>query len=134
MSISFSAAVVSDRLRALTRALDSGGTGGKLLIYGGTQPAAGASASGVLAIFTFPVPSLDGVTGSTLTLNEPPAALVSATGDATWGRLTDGAGNWIADVTVGVTGSGAVIVIDSDTPTVYAGAQLTVTVATLTEA
>lgn len=132
--ISFSDAVVSDRLRALTRALDADPAGGKLLIYGGAQPTPGASASGALVTLNFPLPSLDSVTGSTLTLNEPPATMVDVTGDATWGRLTDGAGVWIADVTVGATGSGAVIVINSASTTIYAGAQLTVTVATLTEA
>ena len=40
--MTFSDAVIADRLKALTRALDAKATGGKLLLYGGTQPAAGA--------------------------------------------------------------------------------------------
>ncbi|MEC7120590.1 MAG: hypothetical protein VXW65_11915 [Pseudomonadota bacterium] len=135
MSIVFSPAVVSDRLQALTRALDADSDAGQLLIYSGAQPSAGDVPAGDLLIaLSFSKPSMSGISGGVLTLSNPAPEFVAISGIATWGRLTDGAGAWVADVSVGAQGSGAVFEINQPTTQLYAGAELTVTVATLTEA
>ena len=134
MTISYSAAVISDRLQALTRALDAGAGAGKLTVYGGTQPTAGGAASGAaLVVLTFPKPSLNSVSGGLLTLKNPAAAAVAVDGVATWARLSDSGGVWVADVNVGAAGTGAAIEISASSAQLYAGADLAVTVATLAE-
>jgi hypothetical protein len=135
--IAFSAAVISDRLQALTRALDLDPIqNGKLLIYAGTQPVTGGTPSGaLLGTLTFFRPSLSGVTGATLTLRNPPASLAVATGTASWARMVNGADQFVADLTLGLPGSGAAV--ELVTPTsgliLYAGGELSVSVARLVE-
>lgn len=125
MSVTFAANVVSDRLQALTRALDADSAAGQLLIY---------DADDVLLItLTFPKPSLSGVSGNVLTLHNPSPANVSVSGIATYGELLDGADSLVATVSVGATGDTAAFIINAATTQLYAGAEITVTAATLTE-
>lgn len=125
MTVTFAASVVSDRLQALTRALDADSAAGQLLIY---------DVSDVLLVtLTFPKPSLSNVTGNVLTLHNPAPANVSTSGIATYGELLDGAGALVATVSVGATGDTAAFIINAATTQLYAGAEITVTAATLTE-
>ena len=123
MSISYAQAVIDDRLKALTRALDAGGAGGKVLLYGVNRPVAGSTATGPLATFTLPWPCLDGVSGKTLTIKAPAPAMVQASGEATWVRMTDSAGNWVLDCDAAGIVAG----------TLQAGGELTLAALTLTE-
>jgi hypothetical protein len=143
--ITFSPAVISDRLQALTRGLDSDPANpGKLVVYSGTRPAAGQAPdplSNVLATAIFPKPSLSNVTGSALTLQNPATTLVQVTGLATWARLTNGAGQYVADVDVGTDADiGVEVVIrkangqPADTTQFYAGGEFSITLARLVEA
>lgn len=125
MSITFAASVVSDRLQALTRALDADTDAGQIIIFNATDDE--------LVRLTFPKPSLSGVSGNVLTLHNPAPALVATSGIATWARLVDGTGATVADVSVGASGSGEVFEINAATTQLYAGAEITVTAATLTE-
>lgn len=130
--IEFSDAVISDRLQALTRALDAGTAGGTLNLYKGTRPARGTSAGdNLLATFTFADPSLNNVTGNALTLNTPPAATCVGTGIAIWARMLGGDGTFIADMDIGLDGSGKEVIIDQ--LQLYTGGEVTATVGTLTE-
>jgi hypothetical protein len=77
------------------------GNAGKLIIYDGTQPAAGGAATNALATFTLgspfaPAPS-SGVQSPTL----PAAVNASANGTATWFRITKSDGTFVEDGTVG---------------------------------
>ena len=125
MSVTFAANVVSDRLQALTRALDADSAAGQLLIYDADDV--------LLVTLTFPKPSLSNVVGNVLTLHNPSPANVSTSGIATYGELLNGADSLVATVSVGATGDTAAFIINAATTQLYAGAEITVTAATLTE-
>ena len=125
MSVTFAANVVTDRLQALTRALDADTVAGQLRLYNATDD--------LLVMLSFPKPSLSGVSGNVLTLHNPSPANVSTSGIATYGQLVDGAGALVATVSVGATGDSAAFIINAATTQLYAGAEITVTAATLTE-
>lgn len=125
MTVTFAANVVGDRLQALTRALDADTVAGQLLIYNATDD--------LLVTLTFPKPSLSSVVGNVLTLHNPAPANVTVSGIATYGELLDGADSLVATVSVGATGDSAAFIINAATTQLYAGAEITVTAATLTE-
>lgn len=139
--MSCSLSLVSDRLQALTRALDADLTlPGRMLIYSEARPASGQPpAVGALLLGTvhFPRPSLYSVAQNVLTLNNPLPVLVQYTGLAVWARLVNGAGQYIADVDVGI-GDEEVLILDENgyvalTAQLYAGGELSVALARLTE-
>jgi hypothetical protein len=136
--IVFSPAVISDRLQALTRALDLDPTlPGRLSLMSAPIPAAGQPPVGsqVLAVATFPKPSLSHVSANVLTLLNPATSLVTVTGEAAWARLENGSNQWVADLDVGVAGSGAAVILDngSNTLMLFAGGEFSVTLAKLQE-
>lgn len=132
--ITFSDAVIEDRLKALTRALDAKSTGGKLLLYGGIQPAAGtATSQTVLVELVFPKPSAVSVVNKILTIANPVADMALADGAVTWARLVDGDGGWVADCDAGGQESTAVVRIQNENGEVFAGGSVTVTLAQLKE-
>lgn len=134
MSIVLNPTVTEDRARALSRALDADTNPGKLKIYAGTQPSAGGSPSGALLVtLTFPDPSADTYSSGVLALHEPTANNAVADGLATWARLEDGAGTWVADCTCGATGSGQPVIINASTADIYAGGLVSVTAITVSE-
>jgi hypothetical protein len=138
--LDFSAAVISDRLRAFTRALDSDTGPGELRIYTAPRPAPGASPDTAIRLCTVVLnkPSLDNVTGTVLTVDLPPDAMATATGDANWARFVNGGGVFVADADVGVIGSNKPVEIDNQAlpPTLrlYSGGTFTLTLAQLSEA
>ena len=76
MILTFSNAVKSDRLQAFTRALDAGGAGGKIKLYGGVQPASGAAHSQeLLSELILPKPSAVSVENGVLTITAPFSAM-----------------------------------------------------------
>lgn len=137
--ISFSQAVISDRLQALTRAIDASDSPGKLLIYSEPVPLPGqpAGAAMQLCALNFPKPSLSGVAGKVLTLLNPAPSLVIATGTAAWARLVSGNGDYVADLDVGLPLSAAAVRLNNGADplslNLYAGGEITVTLATLQE-
>lgn len=138
MTLAFSTAVIQDRLKALTRAIDGGGAAGKVVLYDGTRPATGAAITtqNLLVTQPFAYPSLGNVSGATLTLAMGTAALATKTGTASWARITDSAGNFVADMDVSAAGgSGEIQLSANSTPTtqVYEGGAVTITAGTLVE-
>lgn len=139
MLVEFSNAVISDRLQALTRALDLDPVlPGKLLIYSAAWPGRGvapAPANQLLATFTFNRPSLGGVTFKTLTLNALGTTLVAVSGEAAWARMTDGAGGFVCDLDVSLPGLGGAVELTTanNTLTLYAGGELSATLARLVD-
>lgn len=134
MTTSFNPTLVDGRHQVFTDALDADNpTLGKFQIYSGTRPANGAAiTSQVLLIeLRWPIPSYDTVVGQVLTLNLPAPVLALADGTATWVRHTDGADVHVADMSAGVVGSGADVEMTS--VAVFAGGQVSVTSATMTE-
>lgn len=143
--IAYALSVISDRLQALTRALDSDpALPGKLLVYDGPRPVAGGApdaASSVLATLVFPRPSLNNVTTNVLTLLNPPSTMVTATGLATWARMSSGSDQFVADMDVGTDADTDVEVVirkadnsPADTTNLYAGGEFSVSLARLVDA
>lgn len=97
----------------VTRA-DSGPAAGRLRIYSGTQPASADSApSGtLLADVALAKPAFDtsGTTG-TATLVDPGPVTGSAAGTAGWARITSSDGTAVMDMAVGMSGSGAELIL-----------------------
>lgn len=139
MTLALSTAVINDRLQALTRAIDAGSGAGKLLIYDGTRPATGAAITTQQLLVTQPFadPSAGSISGNTLTLALGASVLASHTGNASWARITDSAGTFVADMDAGASGSGKEVELNADgTPTtqLYEGGVVSISVATLVEA
>ena len=132
--IFFSNAVKSDRLQAFTRALDAGSGGGKIRLYGGTQPAAGAAHSqALLCELTLPKPSAVSVANGILTIASPFSGMALVNGAVKWCRLSDSAGNFVADCDAGGAASAAVFRIQNEAGEVFAGGQVIVNQAQLKE-
>ena len=143
--MSFALSVISDRLQALTRALDADpALPGKLVIYDGPRPSSGDNpdpVSSALATCVFPRPSLDSVTTFTLRLRQPLPTMVTTTGLATWARMVSGSGQFVADMDVGTDADTNVEVIirkvdnsPADTTNLFAGGEFSVSMARLVEA
>ena len=143
MDATYSTAVIQDRLQALTRAIDKGSAAGKLLILDGTRPSTKGAAitdQNVLATQLFAKPSAGSVSGNTLTLAIGASVLASKTGKATWARIVDSDGTFVADLGVSKSGgSGALQLSTSESPPVptdqlYEGGVFTLSLGTLVEA
>lgn len=117
MALAFSPTVIQNRLKALTNALDAGGSAGKVLLFDGTRPSQAGGAvttQRLLASQPLAYPSAGGITGLTLTIQWGAPVLGSASGLATWARFTDSNGNFVADMDAGPKGSGVEIELDAD--------------------
>lgn len=100
------------RLLGTLAHLDSATGNARLKIYTAPQPAPGGSPTTLLVTVTLtkPAGALDGGVLVLEALN--PYDLAVATGDAAWGRLENGDGEWSSDLTVGAAGSGKPIQFD----------------------
>jgi len=122
---------------AATGLLNAGATAAELRIYTGTQPAGGPSATAtgtLLVVITLndPVAPAAAAGVGTFDVSPVPAGVAVSTGTAGWARLLDSNGVALIDETVGATGSGERIVLN---PTaIVAGAEVSVTALTLTQA
>ena len=105
----YATAIRTTRMQALLDALDAGAGAGHLKIYDGTRPATGGTATTLLIDFTLgatPGTKPSGsVTNGVLTLANVTAVTASASGTATWARLTTSAGVFVADYNVGTSGA-----------------------------
>lgn len=104
--------------------------GGKLALYDGTKPAPGGAVTTKLAEFNLATPC-GSVTGGVLTFTDPANATVIADGQATWARITNSGGSWVADFTVSQVGGTGEIRLTEDNLTT--GMALDVTSLTITE-
>lgn len=98
----------SSRLDLVRDAIDAGAGAGTVKIYSGTKPATGAALTDqvLLTTGTFSDPSAPNATGGVLTFDAITYTSVQADGVATWGRVEDSDGTFVADMTVGDSGSG----------------------------
>jgi hypothetical protein len=133
----FSPALKTGRAQAILDALDADTNPATLKIYtgdsvNGLQPAAGAAITTetLLATYTLDHPA-GTVSGDTFSLTLPDAATVVAEGIAVWGRLADGAGNWVIDGNAGIENSGAFFIFDE--LQVYVGGSLNFTAGSIQE-
>lgn len=131
--ITLAPAIKNARLAILANALDAADSGGVLRLYTAPRPGIGEALTTqtLLVEVHLPKPCTATLENGTLILASIPAALCQHSGTATWGRLCDGNGNGIADVDVGLTGSGAEV--ELSTLLLLAGGSVTVSVASLSE-
>lgn len=121
----------NNRANAIKTAIDAGGTAGFLRVYDGAKPAAGGTATTLLAQLTFSFPSASAASGGVLTFSAITSeSSAKATSTATWGRLVDSTGAFVADITVGTSGAE----FNLNTVAITTGVQVSCTSAAITEA
>jgi hypothetical protein len=103
--------------RRQTRAVQHGAwlDGGKLRLYTTPRPpAADTAISDQVKLCEFDLPSPSGAVANGIWTGVVPApATILETGAAIWGRYVDAAGETVSDADVGVSGSGAAIVVEN---------------------
>jgi hypothetical protein len=96
------------------------GNAGKLVIYDGTRPATGGTATNVLATFTLGSPFAPASSGGVQSPTLPAAVNASASGTATWFRVTKSDNTFVMDGSVGTE-------MTLNTSTITSGLQVSVT-------
>ncbi|GLC97856.1 hypothetical protein Tamer19_72650 [Cupriavidus sp. TA19] len=130
MTIGMSTALRNARLDAITTAA---GANAKLRLYTATRPATGGTVTTLLAECTCGSTFAAAASGGVLTLNAITSdSAADASGTATWGRLVKSDNTFVMDMSVGAIGSGADLEMNSNV--ISAGAAVSITGATLTEA
>lgn len=92
------------QLQALATYLDQGSSNASFIFYDDTKPASvsvAANNAAKLVILTLPKPCIKTMHADRIELNQTDAAVVTKDGIATWARLLNGAGEAVADFTVG---------------------------------
>lgn len=122
-------------LDTIAAQVDAGATAGQIIVYSGTMPTdvdTALAGNTVLATFTCADPAFVRTDG-TLTLDADPdlSATGAAAGEATFARVTDSAGNVVAQGTVTdtVDGTGHFLI---DSTTIEVGQTLALTAGTIT--
>lgn len=134
MALGLATALRNARLDLIRDAIDAGAGPGTLKIYTGTRPATGGALSGntLLGTLTFADPCAPNAADGVLTFSAiTQDAAADASGTATWARVADSAGAFVLDLSVGATGSGADI--ELNTTNIVTGGPISITSATLTE-
>lgn len=130
MTLGINVTIRNARLDQIRTAIDAGATGGYLRVYDGTRPATGGTATTLLAELTFSDPSAAAASGGVLTFNAITAdSSANASGTATWCRIVDSTGGFVADGSVGTAGAD----YNLNTTTITAGVQVSCTSAAITE-
>ena len=97
------------RTTCINELRDAVGASGFIYVYGGTQPAKGAAASGHLVKFSCAATLFSGIVAGVGTVDIPLNAQAATSGGsgtvATWARLTTSADAFVADMTVGGSSS-----------------------------
>lgn len=106
------------------------GSGALLDLYNGTRPATGGTVTTLLATLTCGTPFAPASSGGVLTANPITSAAAVASSTATWARLTSSSGTFVADLSVGASGSGADVILNSTA--IASGATVSVTSAVIT--
>lgn len=119
-------------LNALRALIDAGSGAGTIKIYTAPKPSNGAAVTSqtLLAELTFSDPSAPTAAGGVLTFDPITGdSSANASGTATWARISDSAGNFVADLDVSDTlGSGE---LKLTTTTIVAGGTVNVTSGTV---
>jgi hypothetical protein len=129
--VNVSPAVVSAMLSAVLAKIDADSINpATLTIYPAPMPSPGSvlgiGAALCVLYLADPAGSVD---ANVLTVTAPISAQRSGSGAATWARLSDGAGNWVMDLDVTLTGGGGAVQLDQVDG--YTGGFITLTAAAL---
>ena len=137
MTIGITTALRNDRLQLLLDDIDDGAdeySTASLLIYDGDRPATGEAIdeydNDLLVTFDMPFPC-GTISAGVLTFGAIADAIASAYGIATWGRMLNEAGDFVADLSVtNEVGNGDIKLNDTE---IFAGGVIHCLVATITE-
>jgi hypothetical protein len=131
--ITLSVPIRNSRLAVFSTALDSALAGGLLRIYAGVRPAIGELLGGqiLLVEIRLPKPATWRLDDGKLQFAPIGQALCRRSGTAAWARLLDGDERWIADLDVGLPGSGAEVELSR--LALFAGGALVVQLAEICE-
>jgi len=130
MALGLPTAIRNSMVQTIQAALDANGPPGTLKLYTTPQPATGGAVGGatLLATFTMPNPSAPGASGGVLTFSAITPVMAGASGTAVWARFQDGSSNFVADCTVGTSGTDIVL----GTNILTSGLTVSITAATVT--
>jgi len=125
--------VKTARAQAVADAIDNGTGQALLTLYTGPAPVAGDPIDTQTAIMALPIPNpcSQQVAGGILTLQPLPETMAVASGSMVWGRITSRAGEFVGDLTVGLPGSGADLILP--VVDIYAGAMIRINSASISE-
>jgi hypothetical protein len=112
----------------MTQINTAAGTNAVITLYNGARPATGGTATTALGTLTCNSGGFGTVSGAVLTASAITNGTASATGTATWARLTSSGGTFVADMDVGTAGSD----LNLNTTSIVSGATLSVTSCVLT--
>lgn len=112
MAVGFVTTLRNARLDAITSAI---GASGKLRIYSGTRPATGGSETTMLAELALSATAAAAASGGVLTFNTISTGLAVAAGTATWARVVTSGGSPVLDMSCGLSGSGAEVIMEATT-------------------
>lgn len=125
MTVGMASAVRNAMLNAITT--QAGGSA-VITIYNGTRPATGGTATTALCTLTCNATFANSASGGMLTLNSIANGTASATGTATWARLTTSGGTFLMDMDVGTSGTD----VNLNTTTIVSGATVSISAAQIT--
>lgn len=129
MTIGLSTTVRTNRMTQILNAIDGGSGAGKLKFYDGTRPATGGTATTLLGTVTCSDPC-GTVSSGVLTFSAfTQDSSADATGTATWARFTDSDDTFVADVSVGASGTEIVM----NTTSIVSGGPISISSGSLTE-
>lgn len=133
MAISYSTALRTARMQAVEDAINFATGAGTIKLYSGTRPSTGSAVTTQTLLATLTCSVDCGTTANgVLTFAAITAdSSADADGTATWARIQDGDAAFVADLSVGTTGSGADLILS--TTTIVAGGEVSITAGTLTE-
>ena len=97
MANHYTATLRNAQLAAITTAV---GATGFLNLYDGTQPAAGGTATNLLAQFTLANPFAPAASAGVLSPTLPANTTGAIAGTVTWARVTTSGGAWVMDLPV----------------------------------
>lgn len=134
MTIRLATPIRSARMQAILNAIDAAVGPGTLALYDGTQPASvGGEITTQTLLGTVVFAATSGIAVDAVLTFYPftPDGAADASGMATWARIRDGDGLFVADLDVGLTGSGAAIQMDNTQ--IYQGGVISVTSGVITD-
>ena len=91
-------------IQAFANFMDNGSQSATVIFYEGVQPvspAIAADSNSALVTLTFPEPCIKETTATYVDLHPTDTATATKSGTATWARIYNGAGEVVADLTVG---------------------------------
>jgi hypothetical protein len=118
MTARMAATLRNNRLDEITALMDAGAAGAKLVLYDGTQPATGGTATNEVATLTFSTTSFPAAGSGTMSANAITDDSDATGGTTTWARIVDSDDTFVLDLTVGTSGTDIII----NSATVSAGA------------